>query len=577
MIAGAARSAPAPSANARRRDIRAAIPIPRFATPTARQSRCRSIASRRPLMLHHCRDEQSCVDAGGLEARPAVPRWVDGLAAGRTGRPLHYRAVHRSDWLRAPAQRHRSDGVARSLPPLLHRSALRLRDGATQRRRGCRLSRRGGLELLDRLRGPHLCLADHSRQQGTTRRNLRLGRMGQTAPTAVHLVQLDARHDPRPPPLHGTGALRRHAQDRSLLRAGGRGARRAPLRRISPRFPAAQPAGGRQRLRARVHHVPRLLHYADPARHAQGHDDLPTHQPADRGPAGLGLCLGDRGRPAGVHACAARRLQSLRRLGSAVGIGAMARHVPLLLASLAAIFLVAPMAIIVPMSFSKAISFEFPPPGYWTGYYVQYFSSHSWLEATANSFIIAFASMALTLVAALPAAFGFVRYRFHGKSMLNLVMMLPIIVPAVVSALGYYSFLGPLHLVGTHAGMIVAHSVLSIPVAFLVVAAALKGFDRNLERAAMSAGAGPLRTFLWVTLPVLRPAILVGALFAFLHSFNEAVVAIFIAGRDASTLPKKMFESIRLESDPVIAVVSTLLTGAVLLGVLIAFPFRPRA
>src|SRR5215469_11987191 len=242
----------------------------------------------------------------------------------------------------------------------------------------------------------------------------------------------------------------------------------------------------------------------------------------------------------------------------------MARHVPLVLASLTAIFLVAPMAIIVPMSFSKAISFEFPPPGYWTGYYTQYLSSHSWLEATANSFIIAFGSMALTLIAALPAAFGFVRYRFHGNIMTRLSM------------LGYYSFLSPLRLVGTHAGMIIAHSVLSIPVAFLVIAAALKGFDRNLERAAMSAGAGPLRTFLWVTLPVLRPAILVGALFAFLHSFNEAVVAIFIAGRDASTLPKKMFESIRLESDPVIAVVSTLLTGAVLLGVLISLFFRQR-
>ena len=216
------------------------------------------------------------------------------------------------------------------------------------------------------------------------------------------------------------------------------------------------------------------------------------------------------------------------------------------------------------------------PPGYWTGYYAQYFASHSWLEATANSFIIAFGSMVFTLVAALPAAFGFVRYRFRGKSVLNLLMMLPLIVPAVVSALGYYSFLSPMRLVGTHAGMIIAHSVLSIPVAFLVIAAALKGFDRNLERAAMSAGAGPLRTFLWVTLPVLRPGILVGALFAFLHSFNEAVVAIFIAGRDASTLPKKMFESIRLESDPVIAVVSSLLTGAVLLGVLVSLFFRQR-
>ena len=255
----------------------------------------------------------------------------------------------------------------------------------------------------------------------------------------------------------------------------------------------------------------------------------------------------------------------------------MTRHIPLVLAWLVALFLIAPMAIIVPMSFSTAISFEFPPPGYWTGYYAQYFSSPAWLDATFNSFVIAFGSMIFTLLVALPAAFGFVRYRFAGKGALNLLMMLPVIVPAVVSALGYYGFLSVARLVGTHAGMIIAHSVLSIPLAFLVISAALKGFDRNLERAAMSAGAGPLRTFIWVTLPVLRPGILVGALFAFLHSFNEAVVAIFIAGRDASTLPKKMFESIRLESDPVIAVVSTLLTGAVLVGVLIPLFFRRSA
>ncbi len=255
----------------------------------------------------------------------------------------------------------------------------------------------------------------------------------------------------------------------------------------------------------------------------------------------------------------------------------MQRHIPLALATIVAIFLVAPMAIIVPMSFTSAISFEFPPPGYWLGYYTAYFHDPGWLNATANSFAIAFGSMVLTMLVALPAAFGFVRYRFHGKGTMNLLMMLPLIVPDVVSALGYYSFLGRAHLVGTHLGMIVAHSVLSMPVAFLVISASLKGFDRNLERAAMSAGAGPLRTFVWVTLPVLRPGMLVGALFAFLHSFNEAVVAIFIGGRDAVTLPKKMFEAIRLESDPVIAVVSTLLTGAVLLGVLVSLFFRQRS
>ncbi len=229
------------------------------------------------------------------------------------------------------------------------------------------------------------------------------------------------------------------------------------------------------------------------------------------------------------------------------------------------------------MSFSTAISFEFPPPGYWIGYYAQYFSSSTWLSATAKSFIIAAGSMLFTMIVVVPAAFGYVRYRFPGRGLVNLLVMLPLIVPHVVSALGYYDFLSSIGLVGTRPGMILAHSALSIPVAFLVISAALKGFDRNLERAAMSAGAGPLRTFIWVTLPVLRPGFLVGALFAFLFSFNEAVVAIFIAGRDASTLPKKMFESIRLESDPIIAVVSTLLTGGVLLGVLVSLLVRKRS
>jgi putative spermidine/putrescine transport system permease protein len=254
----------------------------------------------------------------------------------------------------------------------------------------------------------------------------------------------------------------------------------------------------------------------------------------------------------------------------------MTRHIPLALAFIAALFLVAPMAIIVPMSFSSAISFEFPPPGYSIGYYKDYFTNPAWLDATFNSFVIALGSAVFTLLVALPAAFGFVRHQFYGKSAFNLLIMVPVIVPAVVSALGYYGFLSLVHLVGTRTGMIVAHSVLSIPIAFLVLTATLKGFDRNLERAAMNAGAGPLRTFVFVTLPVLRPGLLVGALFAFLHSFNEAVVAIFIAGRDASTLPKKMFEAIRLESDPVIAVVSTLLTGAVFLGVLVSVFIRRR-
>jgi putative spermidine/putrescine transport system permease protein len=229
------------------------------------------------------------------------------------------------------------------------------------------------------------------------------------------------------------------------------------------------------------------------------------------------------------------------------------------------------------MSFSTSLSFQFPPPGYWLGYYRQYVTDPNWLYPTLNSFVIAGATMLVTLVLVLPAAFALVRHRFRGKSALNLLLMTPMIVPLVVSALGYYNTFGRLGLAGTHAGMILAHSALAVPGALLAITAALKGFDVNLERAAMSAGAGPLRTFWWVTLPVLRPGILVGALFAFLSSFDETVVALFLAGRQASTLPKKMFESVRLETDPVISVVSTLLFTLVVLGSLVAVLVRTRS
>jgi putative spermidine/putrescine transport system permease protein len=248
-----------------------------------------------------------------------------------------------------------------------------------------------------------------------------------------------------------------------------------------------------------------------------------------------------------------------------------------ILALLVATFLLLPIVIVIPMSFSTAISFEFPPPGYSLGYYAKYFTSAEWLEPTLNSFVIALGATALTMLLVVPAAFGYVRYRFRGKAFVNLLMMAPLIVPHVVSALAYYGFFGRARLTGTHLAVIVAHGVLAVPVAFLVISATLKGFDRNLERAAMSSGAGPLQTFFHVTLPVLRPGMLVGALFAFLSSFNEAVVVIFIGGRQAATLPKKMYESIRLESDPVIAVVSTLLVSAVVFGVLVSTFMRRRS
>jgi putative spermidine/putrescine transport system permease protein len=230
-------------------------------------------------------------------------------------------------------------------------------------------------------------------------------------------------------------------------------------------------------------------------------------------------------------------------------------------------FIAAPLIIVVPMSFSTAPSLEFPPPGWGLDYYRLFFSDPRWLRPTLNSFIIATATAVLTMLLVVPATFAMVRHRFRGRAIANLLLLLPLTAPHIVIALGYYTYFGRMHLTQTYIGVILAHACLSVPMVFLTLSAALKGFDRNLERAAANLGASPLRVFRYVTFPVLRPAFLVAALFAFVQSFDETVVALFISGRDAATLPRKIFDSMRTQADPGVAVVSTLLLAAVLAAV----------
>lgn len=237
-----------------------------------------------------------------------------------------------------------------------------------------------------------------------------------------------------------------------------------------------------------------------------------------------------------------------------------------LLGILVVAFIAAPLVIVVPMSFSNATSLQFPPPGYWLGYYEAYFSDPDWLRPTLNSIIIATGATVLTMALVVPATFALVRHKFAGKGFADLMMLMPLAVPHIVMAIGYYSYFGDLGIVHSRLGVILAHCCLSVPIAFLVLSANLKGFDRTLERAAQSLGASPTRTFIHVTLPILRPGLVISALFAFIQSFDETVVAIFISGRDAETLPRKMFDSIREEADPVIAVISTLLFFIVLVA-----------
>jgi putative spermidine/putrescine transport system permease protein len=237
------------------------------------------------------------------------------------------------------------------------------------------------------------------------------------------------------------------------------------------------------------------------------------------------------------------------------------------LALLGALFIAGPMFIVLPMSFSTSLSLEFPPPGYGIGYYQRFFHDANWTQPLINSIVIGLGTMVLTMLIAVPAAFALVRHDFRGKSLFNGLVLLPLIVPHIVMAMGYYSYFGSLRLVQTYTGVILAHTCLAIPVSTLVLTAALKTFDRNLERAAASLGATPLATLRLVTFPVMRPAFLIAALFAFVHSFDETVIALFISGGQLATLPRQMFNSFFMQPDPVIAAASSMLFAMVLLGI----------
>lgn len=243
---------------------------------------------------------------------------------------------------------------------------------------------------------------------------------------------------------------------------------------------------------------------------------------------------------------------------------------------LVAIFVIAPILVVVPMSLSISSSLEFPPPGYWFGHYQAFFRDVTWTGPFINSFIVAIGTTLLTVLLVTPAAFAMVRHRFAGRGVINLLLLTPLVVPHIVMAVGYYSYFGRLGLLQTYVGVIVAHTCLTAPLSFLTISAALKGYDRSLERAAQSLGASPLVAFLTVTVPVLWPAFAVSGLLSFVHSFDETTVALFISGRDVATLPKRMFDAIRMQADPVLSVAAALLF-VIVLAVFAAIAIRNLA
>jgi mannopine transport system permease protein len=238
------------------------------------------------------------------------------------------------------------------------------------------------------------------------------------------------------------------------------------------------------------------------------------------------------------------------------------------------VFLVLPTLIIIPMSVGPERYLQFPPSGFSLRWYAAYFQDEEWLRATLFSLESGLIAATCATVIGTLLALALVRGRLPFKPVVELLVVGPVIVPHIALAIAMFLVFEQLRLTGTLLGFAMAHTVLALPFVVFTVLAALYRFDADLERAALSCGAGSLATFRHVTLPLIAPGIVSAALFAFVISFDEAVVSFFISDLDRKTLPRKMFEDIDFNISPTLAAVATMLTLLTILALLLGYALK---
>ena len=247
-----------------------------------------------------------------------------------------------------------------------------------------------------------------------------------------------------------------------------------------------------------------------------------------------------------------------------------------LVTTLILLFLLAPIALLFPVSFTNSLFLEFPPSGFSLQWYRELVDTTYWTSAFWLSLRVAPASMVLAVVLGTLGAIALARSRFPLKNAAFMFILSALIVPVIVTAVALYYFYSQLGLVGSYWGLVIGHTIGSIPVVVVMVAASLKGFDITLEHATMSLGANPVRAFMQVTLPLIRPAIIVSAFFAFIHSFDEVVIASFVGGAANATLPMRMWVDVRQDIKPTLAAVSSLLIAFTVLMLLATNFIQPQ-
>ncbi len=230
------------------------------------------------------------------------------------------------------------------------------------------------------------------------------------------------------------------------------------------------------------------------------------------------------------------------------------------------IFLIVPILVIIPLSFNSVPFFtftpemlSFDPAGYSLRWYNDFFTNENWRGAVNNSFIIAIFSTLIATMLGTLAALGLSRRNIPYRTLMMALLISPMIVPLIISACGMFFFYSRIHLQGTHIGVILAHAALGTPFVVITVTATLVGFDRSLIRAASNLGADGVTTFFKIIVPLILPGVISGALFAFITSFDEVVVILFVGSFEQRTIPWQMFSGIRENISPTILAVATLL------------------
>ena len=230
------------------------------------------------------------------------------------------------------------------------------------------------------------------------------------------------------------------------------------------------------------------------------------------------------------------------------------------------IFLVVPIVVIVPLSFNAEPYFTFTegmlrldPEAWSLRWYREVLDNELWTRGLANSFVIGITATLIATALGTLAALGLASPAMPARRFITGLLISPMVTPVIISAAGMFFFYTSLGLSQTHLGLILAHATLGMPFVVITVVATLSGFDHNLTRAAASLGAGPVRVFRTVQLPLIAPGVVSGALFAFATSFDEVVVVLFMGGVEQRTIPRQMWAGIREQISPAILAVATFL------------------